>query len=385
MSDATAPLVPAARPRLAWMDTMRGVAIFLVVFTHAIDLSPLGAPRGLLVVDHALAPFRVPALMFLSGMLLPASLAKPWPVYLRGKVSRILWPYLLWSVLILFLSSFGEAGPSPLLELFARPTSPTWFVGYLFVFYVVVMFARPAVRTWMLLPVLAAAVLFDPVQGLVPAPEVIHGFRTRFFFTFFCFLAGDLLTRHRERWLPSLTRAWVTVACLLLAVPAAVLSVLDFAVKYQPLFVVSTLAGVVAAIPGLTRLAGTATGRFVATQGRSSIVFYLVHYPAQVVAWHLALAIGVRSGLVIVIMNVVAGLAAGFAMVWLRRRSRFVEHLFDLHLERFGRHRGRPAAPAAPATSAVSIAPATTTAAPSVGQPRSTEVSGASPAPAAEA
>ena len=342
----TTAVAQSPRQRLAWMDTLRGIAVFLVIYTHAIGLSPVRPPEALKVIDHLVSPLRIPALMFLSGMLLPQSLRKPRAVYLRGKVSRILWPYLLWSLVILAVSSFGAPGPDPLAELFWNPTSPMWFVGYLFVFYVVAMFLRPGLRTWLLLPTAVALVLIGSESLLAPSSSAEDVSLHRVFFTFFCFLAGDLLSRHQVRWLPVLTRVGATVLCALIALPALVMSVAGFVVRYQAVYLLSTLAGIVATIPLLTRLSGTSVGRFVGAQGRRSIVFYVTSFPAQQVAHHLATDAGVRSGLAITVINLAAGLAAGFFVVWLRSRLPAVDYLYDLHLERWGaaRRGGGPAA-----------------------------------------
>ncbi len=326
---------PSMPTRMTWMDTLRGSAVFLVVLTHAVDLSPAGAPRPLEVFALAMAPFRVPSLMFLSGMLLPRSLTRPRGVYLRGKVSRILWPYLVWSVLTLVVTSFGTPGPNPLVELFVNPKSAMWYVGYLFVFYVVALFFRPAGRSWLLLASVVGLVL-------VRLPDVTHPLLTgtttvpqRWFFTFSCFLAGDLFMRHRERWVPALTNVPAVVGCSLLALPALVLAGAGWTVRYEPLYLVSTLAGIVAAIPFFRWLGTRALGHGAASIGRSSIVFYVVHWPVQLVAYHAAGALGLTSGLVVTAWNLAAGLGVGLGVLWLRSRWRGVDYLFDLHLERW--------------------------------------------------
>ena len=339
--------------RLVWMDTMRGIAVFLVIYFHAIGLSPVRPPEGFRVVDH-LFPFRIPALMFLSGMLLPRSLARPRGVYLQGKVSRILWPYLLWEVARLVVDPSRDPGSSPLVELFLDPRSPMWYVGYLFVFSVVTMFFAPVLRTWLLLPTGIALAVVGWQGFLHPlAPEQAMPLH-RVFFTFFCFLVGDLVARHRARWLPVLVNVRSTVVCLVLAVPIVVMSVAGFVVRYQALYLVSTLACIGAAIPLVDRLAWTDAGRFFARQGRSSIVFYVVGFPAQLVAHHVMLDLGVRSGVLGTVLNLVAGLAAGFLLVRLRARFGFVDYLFDLHLERWVGRRGDAAARGEPESATLS-------------------------------
>lgn len=330
MSTASA----GAAERLVWMDTLRGVAVLLVMLSHAIHLSPIDPPRAVITLDLAVTPFRIPALMFLSGMLLARSVAKPRPVYLRGKVSRILWPYLLWTLITLAVTSFGAPGPNPLIELLWRPTSAMWYLGYLFVYYLAVMFLRPGQRTWLLVPTAVGLVLAAPTTVLDPFTSSDAAALPKLLFCFFCFLCGDVLTRHAARWHPVLTNVRTTAVCALLALPAVVMSVAGFEVRFQPCYLVSTLAGIVATIPLFTWLAGTGVGAFSAAQGRSSIVFYVTHWPVQLVAYHVAFGLGLRSGLGITAFNLGAALAAGFAMVWLRSRWPRIDYLYDLHLER---------------------------------------------------
>lgn len=348
-----------AGARLAWMDTMRGIAVLLVVLTHAVHVGPVPAPPALLVVDRITTPFRVPALMFLSGMLLPRSLAKPRGVYLRGKVSRILWPYLLWSLVILAVTSFGAPGPNPLVELFWRPSSSMWYLGYLFLYYLAVLLVPPAGRTWLLVPTLVGLVAAAPSVALDPLAPPHSDLLQKLFFCFVCFLCGDLLTRNAARWLPVLMDVRTAAAAGLLALPALVMSVAGHEVRFQPLYLVSTLAGIMATIPLLTRLSATAVGRSAASLGRSSIVFFTTHFPAQLVAWHLALAVGLTGGLGVTGAKLVAGLGAGCAMVWLRSHVPVVDHLFDLHLERWTARR-RERARTGPGASATVPRPART-------------------------
>ncbi|MDK6499355.1 hypothetical protein QP341_26160, partial [Escherichia coli] len=44
--------------------------------------------------------WRMPMLVFLSGVLLPRSVSKPLGTYYRGKAERILWPFLVWMVVL---------------------------------------------------------------------------------------------------------------------------------------------------------------------------------------------------------------------------------------------------------------------------------------------
>ncbi|RHZ90307.1 acyltransferase, partial [Cereibacter sphaeroides] len=79
------------------MDFLRGLSVLLVVVLHANTANIGGETVGWWAeVNRHLTPFRMPLLMFMSGMLLYRSLAKPLPVYIWGKFAAIAWPLAVW-------------------------------------------------------------------------------------------------------------------------------------------------------------------------------------------------------------------------------------------------------------------------------------------------
>ena len=71
-----------------------------------------------------------------------------------------------------------------------------------------------------------------------------------------------------------------------------------------------------------------AVSRFLQYIGRNSIVFYLIHYPLQIVVVKLLDACGVTSQPVMMTACIIAALAVSFGAVALRRRSRVADALF---------------------------------------------------------
>lgn len=102
-----------SKARLHWMDMLRGSAIVLVMIWHSSAIPVLyGAsmPAPVRAVNMFFLPFRMPTLMFLSGLLLPASLRKPLPVYYAGKFAAIGWPYLIFVLLDRLLQGNDNPG-----------------------------------------------------------------------------------------------------------------------------------------------------------------------------------------------------------------------------------------------------------------------------------
>ncbi|MUK02436.1 acyltransferase family protein [Vibrio cholerae] len=137
--------------RIGWLDSLRGVAILLVVVLHAGEAlrMAVGPTPAVDQFNLFFEPFRMPVLMFLSGVLLPQSVAKPGQEYFAGKVSMVAWPYLLWSLIILAAS--GDLRPAALGQIFYLSPTYLWYLWFILVFYAL---AYPLRR----LPPLVAAV-----------------------------------------------------------------------------------------------------------------------------------------------------------------------------------------------------------------------------------
>ena len=94
------------------MDLLRGTAILLVIAHHLRLVQQIwdgGTPWAMVELSEALAPFRMPALLFASGLLLARSLRRPPGRFLAGKLRGLLWPWLLWSAVMLPILGWGHA------------------------------------------------------------------------------------------------------------------------------------------------------------------------------------------------------------------------------------------------------------------------------------
>ncbi len=106
------------RPRIEWMDLVKGSAIIVVVGSHAVILmEPVthGKPAQLAwsLIITVLEPMRMALFFMISGMLATAAISKPW-----GKVRRRTWGmtylYVLWcSIFFAFVYIYA---PLPILE-----------------------------------------------------------------------------------------------------------------------------------------------------------------------------------------------------------------------------------------------------------------------------
>ncbi|WP_414467498.1 acyltransferase family protein [Kytococcus schroeteri] len=160
------------------MDLLRGTAVSLVVVLHvAVVPSNLGAtvPDWMIRSQYALEPYRVPTLLFLSGMLLNRSLSKSASRYIYGKLSNIVWPYFVWT--------FITAAILGKTELLTVPK--TWLIGMnhlWFLTVLIVCYMLAPVTRW-IHPALFAA-LFLTLIPLAPLDAAERLLRSSAFFFF---------------------------------------------------------------------------------------------------------------------------------------------------------------------------------------------------------
>lgn len=312
--------------RHTWMDAMRGIAIFLVITLHAsaiLEIYGHQPPQFLAVFNDALSPYRMPALMFLSGLLLGRSLAKPAKTYVWGKVRKILWPFLLWTAL------WGAAGGIPFRWFepgFWIDSTYLWYLEFLFVYYVVALVVRPIllsprVSTWV-----HAALIVLPVaaSALFPAES---GWQ-RFFFLMGFFFAGSLFT-YRLSAIERVLDARYAPLFLVGGAAVSVFSIVAGPIRYDAIWALPVAIGVLA-LCWVARRGGDAR---VATPlraiGRDSIVYYVLHFPVIALLVRFGVERGYLSAAVASVLGIALALAVGFAAAWARRRSRAVRALFE--------------------------------------------------------
>ena len=89
-----------AKSRWYWVDYLRGIAILLVVYRHAllgIEFSGVPVPSGLERANMIFFSFRMPLFFILSGIFIGGSMKKRTVKQLIGiKFENLLYPYLIW-------------------------------------------------------------------------------------------------------------------------------------------------------------------------------------------------------------------------------------------------------------------------------------------------
>lgn len=139
------------KERIVWMDMMRGSLILLVIIQHWIsdfklynDLSGSVIYNGIYQIKVFFAPYRMEFLFFLSGFIVHKSINKNFRKYLKGKLSNLLYPYILWSLVFLVLYNTSSLLSGEYLQtlhylqrIVIGATNLTWFLYFLFVYFVI--------------------------------------------------------------------------------------------------------------------------------------------------------------------------------------------------------------------------------------------------------
>lgn len=253
--------------RAVWMDIIRGLAMLLVILGHSVEFPALYGyvlSHPLTSVGIPFRPFRMPALLVLSGLLLTKSLAKGLPRYYAGKIANIAWPFAVWLVLFFVLWGSPEILSLPLIW---TDGSYLWFLVVVGICYLV----GPLTR--LIPPGLIVIGLLVMSQLVGDSFWIRQSYYGAFFF------AGAWLATYSDSLvaIPRFVR-WV---CLGTAVTWSVYTTATHTHPHETVygFALSCM-GVLAAIVYFARARSTRAFGWLAWVGRHSIVFYVAHMPA---------------------------------------------------------------------------------------------------------
>ncbi|AFR47707.1 acyltransferase family protein [Gordonia sp. KTR9] len=307
------------KQRFEWMDALRGIAMLLVVVLHsglALNYYADSYPRVIEIFNLALQPFRMPMLMFLSGMLLNFSLSKPAGVYFDGKARKILWPYAVWTLIA--LAAQGDlTGYTVARAVYDPVETHLWYLWFLLIFYTVAWIIRP-VPFW--IPALIA---------LAASHFLTADFRLeKMAFLFAFFVLGKIYSDHASR-LSGYNRPSVLVGVFVIGAIASGFSVAHWKVLYEPLYFIPVVCGLFLALCIAPRIPQSRLRDGLTYLGRESIVLYVVHLIAIKSAGTLLSQHGVVNPWLLFPALLVIGVGTSIGFMMMRHRFKPIGWLFE--------------------------------------------------------
>lgn len=317
-------------PRKQWMDILRGVSILLVIINHAIlftERQSGAAPEVAVALNTIMAPVRMPLMVFLSGLLLTQALAKPWKIYVSGKVRRVLYPFIIWSVGVIIAEGLLEAMASDggfpyarFVENLYAPVAHLWFLHYLFIYYVLALVLRKV-------PSLVVAAGFLAVCTVTPVAE-------RFFLLMAFFMLGKWAAEQSATFERLIASRVVVSVCALVSLVLVILAFQGVEVRYEAISAPLAVAGIILLVRGGRLIEQQGWVRPVASVGQDSIVYYLSHWYGAMAGVALAIALNLTPWLVI-LCGALGGIGLAALLHRLYRRGPgWARYAFEFPLRR---------------------------------------------------
>lgn len=265
--------------RVAWLDSLKGILIFLVVFGHVL----LPAPKGdgiLLLTYSSIYVFHMPLFVFVSGLLSKHAIDSGGSL----RADRVL-TYLFFGLAFNFVLRVAEGGPVTFEKLVSFPSAPWYLISLAFWHAAVPFLARLRPGAGIALTALVSV----GASVMEPQTDIMAISRTAHFFPYFAagyYLSLDNMAKLREK--------RVRAACLVAGLGALV-SYAVFFDQLRPLqfFVYGNNAcslPLSTAIPGylLISAVGVAlslgliaiapgTDSFIVVMGSRTLQIYVIH------------------------------------------------------------------------------------------------------------
>jgi surface polysaccharide O-acyltransferase-like enzyme len=298
------------------MDLLRGCALLLVIFLHSTTiLERFGIERADWIrhVNDSFAPFRIPLLIFLSGLLLSASIAKSPEAYFSGKIRNIAYPYVIWTFIYAALIGIDHSWYNP--KFWIGPTY-LWYLFFLLIYYASAFVLRD-VR-----PLIVCAVAL--AASVVAPDDSKYGERLLYLMSFF-FLGYSVSTW--PVWNRIMESRWPLFLSPLILIFSA-LSAVYGPYRYGAEFFVFSFASIVLLCVLARNVAHLAGARPLIYVGQNGIVFYVVHYPVIYLTMLALTGFGVRSAVLLSAASLAAALAATFLFSTLAGRFSWARLLF---------------------------------------------------------
>jgi fucose 4-O-acetylase-like acetyltransferase len=321
--------------RLSWVDTAKGLGIFLVVFGHcgrglmSAGIAPTSGPLAETI--RWIYTFHMPLFFWLSGLFVARRLAAPFPKFVIHVFRTVVYPYLLWASLQICVQSLFShltnepASLSELTTILWQPSRQYWFLYVLALAQCVHWVLSRAFASSLL--VFAASLILHVVVPLVLPPNWTP---VLLIFHYLPWITGAAFLAPRLDQLAKIPSVWCWAASL------ACLSfiVLDIAPPPSETFVSPQgIVGVTGSVLLSVAVARKGTLGFLQTWGEASLEIYVAHTLASA-GFRIALSqLGITNVTVHLIGGTLVGIVFPLALLHLARKADF-PYLFTLRRRR---------------------------------------------------
>jgi fucose 4-O-acetylase-like acetyltransferase len=259
--------------RVDWIDNAKALGIFLVVYGHVargLDSANIKF-QCFDFVDQLIYSFHMPLFFLLSGIFFVKNIEnKSLSTFLKGKISTILYPYLVWSLIQISIQYFassvinGDVSITDVLTFFL-PRSQFWFL--LVLFFIIVF--NTLVFNYLRLHGLIICFL---ICGLIAFYAEKDSFIFKLFFHNLFFLVGVFLF-HYSRFDKFVEKKSAIIYVLLLLFVSCF-----YTLHLQYSFLLFLITGLLGSL-SLIVLCITLFNKtgFCSTLGKNSLVIYLLH------------------------------------------------------------------------------------------------------------
>lgn len=271
--------------RYAWIDAFRGACLIVIILLHANNTAKLSGNPTSSLLNAVLVftdNFVLEALFFLSGVFLCKAFKKSRKDYFLSKVSTLIYPWIIWSLVIYpFYASEMNFDFSFLFNVYSGG-NPAWYLAILFLIFAISWPLRkvdPLVLSFVFI-ILSIFVFY------VPGALALVAARTLWYGSFF-FMGSAAMSK-----LDSLQRVSITVLVIALLSSSGFLVYFDIIGVSNRLGVVNALLVPVVVLCLFVIFSKISERRInlgLEFLGSRSIVPYLIHLPAQLFLFHVAI------------------------------------------------------------------------------------------------
>ncbi|KAA6348083.1 hypothetical protein EZS27_004432 [termite gut metagenome] len=156
--------------RIEFIDALKGLAIFFVVWAHSVQYLPDNTDIGHTAVFTFIYSFHMPLFFMLSGMFFKSSLKLSFRQFLYKKAIQLVLPCCIWCAVFILCNLFYaifQRNVDYLLVIKTGLQWPFWFLKELFLtYFIVYVFFKLFKKEWIVFVGSLCFVLIAPACGL---------------------------------------------------------------------------------------------------------------------------------------------------------------------------------------------------------------------------